>query len=110
MVDFPSSSLKCLSLSQNFHFFFLLVTSATCAVEGCLQGMKGFNEDFCGIFTIKEVNQAFFIVAFLLKLQRKYKIVKLTQTILWLLPTNCLSVFDHFGMLVMGLMETRISK
>ena len=22
--------------------------------------------------------------------------VKHTQTILWLLPTNCLSVFDHF--------------
>ena len=33
--------------------------------------------------------------------------VKHTQTICWLLPTNCLSVFDHFvGMVLMRLMNS----
>ena len=28
--------------------------------------------------------------------RQPHKMVKHTQTIRWLLPTNCLSVFDHF--------------
>ena len=35
-----------------------------------------------------------------------HKMVKFTQTIHWLLPTNCLSVFDHFvGLSLKGLTQ-----
>ena len=37
-------------------------------------------------------------------MRQPQKMVKHTQTICWLLRTNCLSVFDHFvGMTVKGL-------
>ena len=40
-----------------------------------------------------------------------YKMVKHTQTICRLLPTKCLSVFDHFvGLLLEGLKHVSISK
>ena len=36
--------------------------------------------------------------------RQHYKMVKHTQTIRWLLPTNCLSVVDHFaGLALKGL-------
>ena len=38
-----------------------------------------------------------------------HKIVKHTQTIRWLLPTNCLSVFEHFVGLGLKRSNNRIS-
>ena len=36
--------------------------------------------------------------------RQPYKMVKHIQTVLWLLPTNCLSVFNHFmGLALKGL-------
>ena len=35
--------------------------------------------------------------------------VKFTQTICWLMPTNCLSVFDHFVELVLKELMCEIS-
>ena len=38
--------------------------------------------------------------------RRPHKIVKHTQTIRWLLPTNCLSIFYHFvGLALKGLRD-----
>ena len=42
-------------------------------------------------------------------MRQAHKMVKHTQTIRRLLPTNCLSVFDHFVWLALkGLMSERI--
>ena len=44
-------------------------------------------------------------------MRQPYKMVKHTQTICRLLPTKCLSVFDHFvGLLLKGLKHVSISK
>ena len=56
-------------------------------------------------------NVAVNITQLLIFKRQSHKLIKYTQTIRCLLPTNCLSEFDHFAELVLkGLLKTVITE